>query len=277
MFVRYLFGAARRGRGNPEPERARMPSLTYRTNRPFAQYTIKEWPAHDRPRERLRTLGPRSLSPRELLALLIETGIPATDDRPGRSALDVAGDLLRWFSPGEGAQSLRRIMTAPFAALCEVPGIGPAKAAKIHAALDLGRRAVEEARPEMERLTCTRDAYERMRVAMRDLPHEEFRVLLLNVQCDLLREVVVGRGTLTACGVSPREVFKVALAENAYGMVVVHNHPSGESTPSPDDRLFTHQLDRGSEVVGVRLLDHIIIGEQRYFSFAEESLLTEGW
>ena len=97
------------------------------------------------------------------------------------------------------------------------------------------------------------------------------------MQCDLLREVVVGQGTLTACGVSPREIFKVALAENAYSMVVVHNHPSGESAPSPEDRLFTHQLDRGSEVVGVRLLDHIIIGERRYFSFAEERLLKDGW
>ena len=254
-----------------------MPTVTYRPNPRFAHFTIKEWPAHDRPRERLRTLGARSLSPRELLALLIETGMPAADGRPARSALDVAGDLLRWFSPGEGAQSLRRIMTAPFSALCEVPGIGPAKAAKIHAALDLGRRAVEEARPEMERLTCTRDVYERMRVSMRDLPHEEFRVLLLNVQCELLREVVVGQGTLTACGVCPRDVFRVALAENAHGMVVVHNHPSGESTPSPDDRLFTTQLEKGSQLIGVQLLDHVIVGEAKYHSFSEEGVLSAGW
>ena len=254
-----------------------MPTLAYRPSRRCGQFTIKEWPAYDRPRERLRTLGARSLSPRELLALLIETGIPASDGRPARSALDVAGDLLAWFSPHEGAQSLRRIMTAPFAALCEVPGIGPAKAAKIHAALDLGRRAVEEARPEMERLTCTRDVYERMRVSMRDLPHEEFRVLLLNLNCDLLREVVVGQGTLTACGVNPREVYKVALAENAHSMVVVHNHPSGEVMPSPEDKLFTRQLDTGSRYVGVDLVDHIIIGEGRYYSFSEEGLLTAGW
>lgn len=252
-----------------------MPSLSYRPR--FATFPIKDWPLHDRPRERLRTLGARSLSPRELLALLIETGIPAGEGRPARSALDVAGDLLAWFSPHEGAQSLRRIMNASFAALCEVPGIGPAKAAKIHAALDLGRRAVEEARPEMERLTSTRAVYERMRVSMRDLPHEEFRVLLLNLNCDLLREVVVGKGSLTACGVTPREVFKVALAENAHSMVVVHNHPSGACDPSPEDRLFTRQLDEGSVVVGVDLVDHIIIGEGRYFSFAEEGRLTAGW
>lgn len=254
-----------------------MTAAKSRILHPFAQYPIKEWPVHDRPRERLRTLGPRSLSPRELLALLIETGIPGTDGRPARSAMDVAGDLLAWFSPNADAQSLRRIMTAPFSALCEVPGIGPAKAAKIHAALDLGRRAVEEARPEMERVVCARDVYERMRVSMRDLPCEEFRVLLLTVQNDLLREVVVGKGTLNTCAVSPREIFKVALQENAYGMVVVHNHPSGETTPSPDDRAFTCRLDHASVVMGVRLLDHIIIGEQRYFSFAEEGLLNEGW
>jgi DNA repair protein RadC len=259
------------------PERATMSSLTYCPRPRFAQFPIKEWPAHDRPRERLRTLGARSLSPRELLALLIETGVPAGEGRPARSALDVAGDLLAWFSPAEGAQSLRRIMTAPFAALCEVPGIGPAKAAKIQAALDLGRRAVEEARPEMERLDCARDVFERMRVSMRDLHHEEFRVLLLNVQRDLLREVVVAQGTLTACGVTPREIFKVALGENAHSMVVVHNHPSGQTTPSPEDKAFTSQLARGCQVVGVDLYDHIIIGEQRYFSFSEEGLLKPGW
>jgi DNA repair protein RadC len=272
-----LFGAARQGRGTPATEPHPMSTATYRPSPRFAQFTIKEWNPHDRPRERLRTMGARSLAPRELLALLIETGTPASDDRPARSALDVAGDLLAWFSPHDGAQSLRRIMTAPFAALCEVPGIGPAKAAKIHAALDLGRRAVEEGRPEMERLTCARDVYERLRLSMRDLHHEEFRVLLLNVQLDLLREVVVGRGTLTACGVSPREVFKAALAENAHSVVVVHNHPSGETTASPEDKAFTRQLDEGSRWVGVQLSDHIIIGEGRYFSFAEAGLLTAGW
>lgn len=256
-----------------------MPTVPvrYRPNPSFGRFTIKEWPAHDRPRERLRTLGPRSLSPRELLALLIETGMPAADGRPARSALDVAGELLKWFSPGGGAESLRRIMTAPFAALCEVPGIGPAKAAKIHAALDLGRRAAEEARPEMERLVTSRDVYERMRLSMRDLPHEEFRALLLNVQCELLREVILGQGGLTSCGITPREVFRVALAENAHGIVVVHNHPSGEPTPSPDDRLFTRQLEAGSKVVGVELLDHVVVGEGRYHSFSEEGILSKGW
>jgi DNA repair protein RadC len=254
-----------------------MAVVTYRPNPRLGNFTIKEWPAQDRPRERLRSLGARSLSPRELLALLIETGVPPTDDRPGRSALDLAGDLLRWFSPTEGAQSLRRIMTAPLSALCEVPGIGPAKAAKIQAALDLGRRAVEEGRPDMERLTTSRDVFERMRVSMRDLPHEEFRVLLLNVQCDLLREVVVGQGTLTSCGVSPREIFRVALAENAHSIVVVHNHPSGESNPSPEDRAFTDQLEKGARVVGLGFMDHVIIGEGRYYSFSEEGLLRGGW
>jgi len=250
-----------------------MSVVAFRPNPYFGHHTIKEWPVHDRPRERLRSLGARALSPRELLALLIETGIPATGTRPGRSALDVAGDLLHRFSPGGGAQSLRRIMTAPYSALCEVPGIGPAKAAKIQAALDLGRRAAEESRPEMERLECTRDVYERMRLAMRDLPQEEFRVLLLNVQCELLREITVGRGTLTSCGVSPREVLRAALTENAHSLVVVHNHPSGEPTPSPEDRFFTRHLEQGCEAVGLELLDHIIIGEGRYHSFAETRML----
>ena len=238
-------------------------------------YTIKEWPIEDRPRERLRDAGPRALSPRELLALLIETGVPAREGVPAKSALDVAGELLRWSTWDGGADaSLRRIMTAPFAALCEVPGIGPAKAAKVLAAMELGRRASEEARPDRDRVAGPRDVYERMRIQMRDLPQEEFHVLLLNTQHQIMRDVVVTRGTLDASLVHPREVFRPALAESAASVILVHNHPSGEPTPSAEDRAVTRQLTEAGALLGIPVLDHIVIGEGRYVSFVESGLFN---
>src|ERR1700741_4599860 len=221
----------------------------------------------------MRTLGPRALSPRELLALLIETGMPPQNGKPGRTALDVAGDLINWFTASDGRESLRRIMTASFAELCVVPGIGPAKAGKILAALDLGRRATEEARPERERLQTARDVYERMRLSMRDLPQEEFHVLLLSTQNELLRDVRITTGTVDMSLVHPREVFKYALAESATSVVLVHNHPSGEPHPSPEDRMITQQLAAAGNMLGIPVVDHVIIGEGRYVSFAEEELL----
>ena len=239
-----------------------------------ARFTIKEWPTEDRPRERLRSLGPRALSARELLALLIETGVPAQEGRPARTALDVAGDLLRAFSPdGGGKESLRRIMTAPLAELCEVAGIGPAKACKIQAALDLGRRAAEEARPDRDRIQTARDVYERMRLSMRDLPQEEVHILLLNTQNEILRDVIASRGTIDASLVHPREVFRHALAESASAVILVHNHPSGEPAPSEEDRAATFQIVATGSIVGIPVRDHVIIGEGRYFSFAEKGLL----
>jgi DNA repair protein RadC len=253
------------------------PHVSYARRSKSGTITIKEWPVHDRPRERLRAQGPRTLTARELLALLIETGTPASEGRPARSAMDLASDLLRWAAPGEGAESLRRIMTSPLPALCEVPGIGPAKAARILAALDLGRRAIEEARPDLERFTCARDVYERMRVRMRDLPQEEFHILLLNLNGELLRDVVIARGTLDRCAVHARDVFRHALAESAHSVVLVHNHPSGEPTPSPEDRQLTRRFVSAGNLLGVTVVDHVIIGEGRYASFCEEGLLDSGW
>jgi DNA repair protein RadC len=255
------------------PLSSRAAMIAYAGKLGPARYTIKEWPTTDRPRERLERLGPRALSSRELLALLIETGIPPKDGRPGRTALDVAGDLLRAFAPAGGGESLRRIMTAPFTTLCEVPGIGPAKAGKVLAALELGRRAAEEARPERERVGTARDVYERMRLSMRDLPQEEFHVLLLNTQQEIIRDVVVSQGTVNSTVTHARDIFRPALAESATLVVLVHNHPSGEPAPSPEDRLLTAQMVASGEVLGIPVVDHVIIGEGRYASAAEEGWL----
>jgi DNA repair protein RadC len=235
--------------------------------------TIKELPTLERPRERLARLTPRSLPERELLAILIETGQPGAGDKPPRSALDLATDLIRRFAPPAGGGALRRIMSASVAELCGVPGIGPAKATKILAALDLGRRAVEEERGDRDRVRCAADVYALMRLSMRDLPHEEFHVLLLNTQNEVIRALQVTRGTLDASLVHPREVFRSAITESAASVILVHNHPSGDPTPSSEDRAVTRQLRSAGTVVGIEVLDHVIIGERRYVSFAESGLL----
>jgi DNA repair protein RadC len=234
---------------------------------------IREWPTHERPRERLTRLSPRALPERELLAILIETGVPAAAQKPARSALDVAGDLLHHFAASDGAPSLRRIMNSSVAELCNVPGIGPAKATKILAAMDLGRRAVEENRGDRPKVRSAADVFALMRLGMRDLPHEEFHVLLLNTQNEVLRNLQVTRGTLDASLVHPREVFRAAISEPAASIILVHNHPSGDPTPSAEDRAVTRQLRNAGSIVGIEVMDHVIIGERRYVSFAESALL----
>jgi DNA repair protein RadC len=235
---------------------------------PSASPSIREWPILERPRERLQAIGPRALPARELLAILIETGHPASGERPARSAVDVAGELIGHFARSSGGP-LRRMMNGSVAELCRVPGIGPAKATKILAALDLGRRAVEEERGQRERIRCAADVYALMRLELRDLPHEEFHVLLLSTQNEVLRNLQVTRGTLDASLVHPREVFREAISESAASIILVHNHPSGDPTPSAEDRAVTRQLRQAGGIIGIDVLDHVIVGEGRYVSLAE--------
>ena len=250
-----------------------MPHVAPRRRSRRIVFGIKKWPVHDRPRERLRMHGAGVLSPRELLALILETGTPAIDGRPSRSALDLAGDVLRWFCPVGGQESLRRVMSAEFGELCRVPGIGPAKAGKMLAAFELGRRAVAEAQPPRAYLAPARDVYEHLRLSLRDLPQEELHALLLNASSELLRDVLVCRGTAERIESHARDVFRVAIAENAYSVVLVHNHPSGEPTPSPQDHAFTAEMAAAGRLVGIPVMDHIIIGEARYVSFAESGIM----
>jgi DNA repair protein RadC len=237
--------------------------------------TIKEWPTAERPRERLTQLGPGALASRELLAIQIETGTPAVGGRPARSAIDLAGDVLRHFE-GEGGGPLRRIGVASLTEICRISGIGGAKATRIAAALELGRRASQEALPDRERIRSAADVYEQVRLRMRDLSHEEFHVLLLNTQNMILRHLQVTRGTLDASLVHPREVFRAAITEAAASLIVIHNHPSGDPTPSAEDRAVTRQLVEAGRLVGIEVLDHVVVGEGRYVSFAEAGLMQPG-
>ena len=238
------------------------------------RYTIKHWPEYDRPRERARRLGPRALSTRELLALLIETGRPEREGVPARTSLELAGDLLEAFATEDGGDSLRRLMAAPVATVAsKVPGIGPAKAARVLAALELGCRASYEMRPERVRLEGATAVYHHMRFRLRDLDQEEFHLLILNTQRELVREVFLTRGTLDQTLVHPREVFRHALNEQAANVVLVHNHPSGEPAPSLQDIRLTRKLVKAGDLLCIPVQDHVIIGEGKYYSFREEKKL----
>ncbi len=220
--------------------------------------TIKEWPPHERPRERFRALGPTALRTAELLAILASSGTG------GRSALEIAESLYDRFG-----RSLRRLGSAPGTQLMAVPGIGEARAVAIQAALELGRRAAEEVRHDDDRVATPRDVYRRFELRLRDLRQEEFHVLLLNTQNAVMREVMVTRGILDASVVHPREVFAPALSEAAAAVILIHNHPSGDPTPSPADREVTRQLVEAGRLLGIPVRDHVIVGNGRFASFLD--------
>ncbi len=220
---------------------------------------IRDWTPEDRPRERLRSLGARSLSSRELVALLVGSG-----GRLG-SAFEVADRL---FAEAEGA--LRRMGAMDVRRLERVAGVGSATAARVLAALELGRRAAVEGAEGDEPVRGPADVYLRMGPRLRDLPQEEFHALLLNTRHRVLREVAVTRGILDASLIHPREVFRAAVAESAAGVILVHNHPSGDPTPSAEDRAVTRQLAEAGRALGIPVLDHIIVGDGGYTSLAQQ-------
>ena len=224
--------------------------------------TIAEFPNTERPRERLKSLGARTLSSSELLAILLGSG------SGGHSAVRIGHEILA-FSHG----SLRRLSSQPVAALTALPGVGTARAVAIHAALELGRRMAAEDREDGIPVRGPRDVHEIFGQKLQDLPVEEFHVAILDSQHRLERDVTVTRGLLNSSLVHPREVFREAIAENAAAIILIHNHPSGDPTPSPDDRITTEQLVQAGRVLDIPVQDHIIIGRGRYLSFAEAGLL----
>jgi len=202
---------------------------------------IAETPAADRPRERLLRLGGSALTHGELLAA--------------------------------GSGSLGGLARRPVADLARLSGVGLAKAARVAAALELGRRLQEEGRGERHRIRSPADVYRWFAPRLVDLAAEEFHVLALDSQSAVLRDLLITRGTLNSSLVHPREVFRGAIAEAAAGIIVAHNHPSGDPTPSADDRAVTRQLVEAGKVIDVPVYDHIIIGNGRYVSFSEAGLL----
>lgn len=207
----------------------------------------------------MRTLGPSALSPRELLAILIGSGGSTG------SALDVAEKVLT-----RAGGSLRALASLPPGELRAEPGMGPATISRIQAALELGRRAAVEPVDGIGRIQGPRDVFARMGPLLRDLKQEEFHALLLNTQHRVVRDVLVTRGILDASLIHPREVFRAAIVESAAGVILVHNHPSGDPTPSGEDRAVTRQLSAAAKAIGIPVLDHVIVGGDRFVSLGQE-------
>ena len=223
---------------------------------------VTSLPQVDRPRERLWALGPGALTTAELLAILLGTG------GEGAGVLEVAGRLL---DVAEG--SLRRLARRPGAELLRTHGIGPTKAARLLAAFEIGARLAREERPPVVRIREPEDVARLFQGRLRDLQVEEFHLLALDSQSQVLREVLVTRGLLNSSLVHPREVFRAAIAEAAAGIIVVHNHPSGDPTPSAEDRSVTQQLAAAGRLLDLPLYDHVIIAGDRFVSFATAGLL----
>lgn len=237
---------------------------------------IKELPLTERPRERLWQQGPEALSTTELLAILIGTGNAATAE----SALGLAQRLLRWSlhqdsgdHAGLEADPLRYLATAHPEELCQVPGIGVAKAVRIVAAIELGRRLAALPR----RRTAVREAGDVARLlheSMRFLRSEQLRAVFLDTKRHILAVDTISVGGLDNTVVHPREVFRKAIQRSASAVILVHNHPSGDPTPSPEDIAVTRRVIEAGRIVGVDVLDHIVIGDGRYVSLRE---FHAGW
>jgi DNA repair protein RadC len=225
--------------------------------------TIKDWPEADRPREKLLAKGSHSLTETELLAIILRNGNAST----GESAIDHARLLLNQFG------GLKGIDDASASEISAVKGIGPAKVAQLKACLEIGKRIGSQKWETGQPLHSAEDVYHHFRESLGREKRELFYVVLLNNKNRKMREVKISEGSLTASLVHPREVYNPVIRESAAGVIFVHNHPSGDPAPSPEDIDITKRLKEVGDVMGVRVLDHVVIGHDRYFSFNERGML----
>jgi DNA repair protein RadC len=223
-------------------------------------YTIKEMSEDERPRERLAKLGPQSLTNAELLAILLRVGMV------GESAVQVGQRLLQTFG---GISGIHR---AGIDELSDQKGVKLAKAAQIKAAIELGRRLVLESPEEHPAIHSPAEAAELVQYEMSALEQEELRVLLLDIRNRVQHVETVYRGSVNSSQVRVAEIFKTAIRRNAANIIVIHNHPSGDPAPSPDDIAITRAILQAGELLDIKLLDHIIVGRGRFISLKERGL-----
>lgn len=228
---------------------------------PDTQNAIREWPAQVRPRERMAKDGPESLSEAELLGIILRTGNHKT------SAMDLARALLQQFG------GLRGIDSVSMHELQKVKGIGLAKAAQVKAALEISKRFVVQELQQSPTISSSDDFYNIVKLRMRDLKREEFRVVYLSMRNEIISERLLFTGTLAESTVSPREIIKEGVLCSAASAILYHNHPSGNPSPSNADKNVTRKIIKACHYVDLVILDHIIIGKNSYYSFADHGLL----
>lgn len=222
---------------------------------------ISNWPEEERPRERLAQHGPASLTDAELLAIMLRTGTGSD------TAIDLARHILKT------VQGFRGLDALTVADLCQIKGIGTAKAAQIKAALEIGKRLMKQQIYQQAKLTSSNDVYQYMAPQLRDLNREVFNCIYLTGRNTIIKDEKLFEGTLSESVVSAREIIRKAIDLGAASVVLVHNHPSGDPEPSKEDNLSTEKIKKACELFNIKILDHVIVGKSSYFSFADEGLL----
>ena len=227
-----------------------------------APLNIKSWSPEDRPREKLLLKGTSALSDAELVAILIGSGTPKL------SAVELSKKILLL-----GNNNLNELARLSVKDLIKIKGIGEAKAITIVAALELGRRRKEQDPEEKPKITSSKDAFDLLKGEMMDLPKEEFWVLLMNRANRVIKKKRVSEGGVSGTVADRKIIFKLALEELASGIIVAHNHPSGNLQASQSDIDLTKKLREAGKFLEIQLLDHIIIANQKYLSFADEGMI----
>ncbi|WP_409965588.1 hypothetical protein PIECOFPK_01688 [Mycovorax composti] len=224
--------------------------------------SIKQWPKDDRPREKLLLHGPQRLSNSELLAILIHNGTAQ------KSALDLAKEILQM-----GDDNINKIGKLSIKDLMRIKGIGEAKAITIAAALELGRRRQQGSIPEAAAFKSSQDAALFLKERLKDYTHEIFAVLYLNRANKLISFDIISEGGITGTVADPRIILKKALEKNAVNIILSHNHPSGNLQPSKADELLTAKMRQAAQLLDITILDHIIVSDLGYYSFADNNML----
>lgn len=224
--------------------------------------SIKTWAEHDRPREKMLEKGQKALSDAELLAIIIGSG------SENESAVELSRRILASVS-----NNLSELSRLGIPELLRFRGIGPAKAINILATLELGRRRRQSESLQRQTITSSRDAFELMQPIVGDLAYEEFWVITLNRSNKVKRTLCISEGGVEGTVADPKKIFKKALEDNASGVILCHNHPSGALRPSENDVKITRKCKEAGAFLELPVLDHLIIGHEKYFSFADEGLL----
>lgn len=231
-------------------------------NEQQTNFSIKQWAEDDRPREKLLQKGKLSLSDAELIAILIGSG------SPNESAVQLSKRIL-----ASGKNNLSELGKLSVQQLCNFKGVGPAKAVSIIAALELGRRRRIEEALERKKITSSASVFELMQPVIGELPHEEFWIIYLNNSNKVIEQLQLSKGGITGTLVDVRLTLRKALELSATSLILVHNHPSGTLLASEPDKQLTHKLKTAAQSLDIKVLDHVIVTENSYFSFADEGVL----
>lgn len=224
--------------------------------------SIKSWAEDDRPREKLITKGRQALSDAELLAILLASGSRE------ETAVQLAQRMLN-----ESGNSINKLAKLQLSDLKKFKGVGEAKAVTIAAALEIGRRRTDEQSDEKVQITASKVAYQLFNAVLSDLPHEEFWILFLNRNNRVIQKSCISKGGISGTVVDVRLILKPAIECMASGIILGHNHPSGNLKPSQEDINLTQKVKQAAKLLDIALMDHLIIGDQNYYSFADEGII----